>query len=62
MKQRIDEHQGVQKLLWEVQEVFIYCLRNKKTAEETIQILKVLFDSREDHELSKKFWAKYADK
>ena len=59
LQNRIDKHQDLQQLQWEIQEIFILAFKNKYTVEKTTDIIKSLFSMREDDELDKMFWIKY---
>ena len=59
LQNRINEHQELQQLQWEIQEIFIISFRNKYTVEKTQDIIKSLFSMKEDDESYKMFWIKY---
>jgi len=47
------------KLQSEIQEVFIMATQKKLSADRVIDILKTMFNSREEEELDRQFWEKY---
>lgn len=59
MNCEIARHQELQKLQWEVQEVFIMAQQRKLSSDRVIDILKSMFDTRKEEELDKQFWEKY---
>lgn len=59
MNWEIARHQELQALQWEVQEVFIMAQQRNLSADRVIDILKTMFDSREEEELDRQFWEKY---
>lgn len=62
MELEIKRHQKLQELQGKVQEVFIFALNNKYTAEKTIQVLQSMFDWIEEEELDKQFRIKYGQR
>lgn len=59
MEKEIQRHQEVQKLQWEIQEIFINAYDKKYDVQKTMDIIKLLFETREDDILDKQFWSKY---
>ena len=59
MEKEIRRHKGVQALQGEVQDVFRIALQRWYDADRTIDVLKSLFDAREEEEKDKEFWEKY---
>ena len=59
MEGEIKRHQEVQALQGEVQEVFINEFQRWYNADRTIQVLKSMFDAREEEQKDKEFWEKY---
>lgn len=55
-----EQHHEVQKLQWEIQEIFILAYQRNYTAERVMDILRCMFTTREEEELDKKFWEKHA--
>jgi len=50
---------SLENLEGEIQEVFILAHQRQYTAEKVIDILKTMFNSREEEELDRQFWEKY---
>lgn len=59
MEKEIKRHQEVQELQWKIQEIFINAYDKKYDVQKTIDIIKLLFETREDDVLDKKFWERY---
>jgi len=59
MQIEIQRHQWVQELQGQIQEIFIVAYKNKYTIEKTIDVIKCLFDTRQDEILYAQFRSKY---
>jgi len=59
MEKEIQRHQEVQKLQWELQDIFINAYDKRYDVQKTIDIIKILFDMREEEFLDEQFRMKY---